>query len=546
MFQIKPRILEKLETMQDARISSALTRRRTNEQERDFLPFFIDQTKKSDVEIGSQKLLNNSKKAKDRNGSKESQPLTLQDVVNEMGLSYFFIVTQKGDTSKQNELIDKNSLTMDLKEASQLLSELGFSAEDIMSLQMQASEDGKISLQALINFLYSSTSEGATIKGSELSKILSTISLDSNQLHFSLDGEKTFSLEEVKSIFSGIYKLTEEAKLDLTDSALNKPLELVLSSEVSSYQGVGKENQVYQRELGDAFAKAVISSSSDRAGDEGYFSDSNAILSSTNQPVNQKEDGLVSTTSGFVDPSFPKNLEEDIDNGASFKSGNLDSMATHSSSETSTSAEVNTSHRFFGDSGKGFSENFSFNPGQQDTPNGGLNGLFRDPSLGNFDQLFGQMQEKFSLTSNVISQSSILSEVNEYNISYVRYEGRNSLIIQLEPEELGKVVVKLTAKDQKVSATITTETDEARILLQKNSEILKQYLEGQGLLLEEFSVETGNGGNNTYSKRQNYEGIFLPDEGITTNFSSGLVTSRGSNNSGNVTSIEGHLIYFYA
>jgi flagellar hook-length control protein FliK len=69
--------------------------------------------------------------------------------------------------------------------------------------------------------------------------------------------------------------------------------------------------------------------------------------------------------------------------------------------------------------------------------------------------------------------------------------GRTSLVIRLDPPELGAVLVRLTVKDGQVDVQLRTPDLAARSDLQAQSYDVQQVLRDQGLDLASFDVSHG-------------------------------------------------------
>lgn len=511
----------------------------------------------------------------------------IHDVVNEMGLSYYFVLQDdhQNDLPMNSHVTDieqQTGLTMDFKEASQMLAKLGFFADEILSLQGEVAESGKIALEKLLNFLNNRApvQQTTAIKGDDLSKILSGISLSGNSLHFSIDSEKEFSLTEIKHILSRVGNMPQESGDNLADVALQKPSEAVISSDISSFQGTGKEGQqeVYQKDLKDAFARTITSEDKsalvrpdqdqyDQTHDyqKGLKNILNKVVEQnpSNQtnlvsleyasksiaPSPRPDTENVQRTAGFVGNiqasqqavSLAKNIQDTAESDdALFKS-----IITEKGVEIQTAVTQISPDTFSGSGDNKFFQNpFS---GQQPELN-----FIRADALQTFlvdgGQNFGQILAKSHIQSSaphqILSQSVIASQLAEH-IQQMRQEGQNRLILQLEPMELGRIVVKLSARDQKISTHITAENDEVKDLLQKNSRDLRQYLEEQGLSLEEFYVEADNSRGNTSGQHDSSKNAYSGNAPNSASLVPGVVSTLGASGWNNV-STTGHLIYFYA
>ncbi|MGC8718973.1 MAG: flagellar hook-length control protein FliK [Thermodesulforhabdaceae bacterium] len=555
----------------------------------------------------------------------------IHNVVNEMGLSYFFVLQddQQHDPLVENYKTDQQmDLSMDFKEASQLLAKLGFSADDIDALQAEAMNSQKLDLQMFLNFLNSRTPslEGLTIRGDDLSKILSGISFNGNSLNFSLDPEKQFSLDEVKSILNRVIQTPQETTQDMVDVALKKPTETTISSEEPLSESTNDQKEIYQKDLKDAFARTLVSNyynSSDtqpaqnqnvqfqKTGSHDTLTKVETIISSeeplSESTSNQREIYQNELKDAFARTLIPdrnspntqfiqnqdvyyqlhqKNMKDLLDKtvtpstSTSTAFNNPASQASHlpdgsEASQTTSSLAGNiqnytnksdetvrlftpyqgsesqatvtqiSTDSFSGSGDSKFSHSFFSNQNAQNIlleSNNFLGGL-----LGNsqsFGQVLNQAQTHLSPTLQVTSQAVMASQLAE-RIQQMTQEGKNQLILQLEPKELGRIVVKLSARENKITTHIKTEDERVRDLLQKNSEALKQYLEEQGLMLDDFSVETENGRGNAHNNDGNYGKNAYFTSGSDTVLDPQLTVQTGITKAG-LTNTGGHLIYFYA
>ena len=72
--------------------------------------------------------------------------------------------------------------------------------------------------------------------------------------------------------------------------------------------------------------------------------------------------------------------------------------------------------------------------------------------------------------------------------------GARQLVLEMEPDELGKISIKVGAKKDEISVEALTQNVRARQALMSNSPELRQDLKDQGLVLEKFMVDV-NGKN---------------------------------------------------
>jgi flagellar hook-length control protein FliK len=78
-----------------------------------------------------------------------------------------------------------------------------------------------------------------------------------------------------------------------------------------------------------------------------------------------------------------------------------------------------------------------------------------------------------------------INKIVDY-IQYSKIGDQKKLTVQLIPKELGKLNIELVEHAGKISAKITTESDQAKNLLINNAESIRQQLEAKGIVLEKM------------------------------------------------------------
>lgn len=80
---------------------------------------------------------------------------------------------------------------------------------------------------------------------------------------------------------------------------------------------------------------------------------------------------------------------------------------------------------------------------------------------------------------------------------------KSEISIQLKPENLGKLNLKLTVEDGVLNGKMVVQNDEAKGLIQSNLAQLKENLEQQGIPVSKFQVDIGGGGE--YKQQQFFQ-----------------------------------------
>lgn len=81
---------------------------------------------------------------------------------------------------------------------------------------------------------------------------------------------------------------------------------------------------------------------------------------------------------------------------------------------------------------------------------------------------------------------------------------QNQITLELEPKNLGKLVLHIGTQHNQVTAWISAENDHVKSLLMQNSPLLKQHLEEQGLNLGQFFVDVRQNNSSQSSPQENF------------------------------------------
>lgn len=99
-------------------------------------------------------------------------------------------------------------------------------------------------------------------------------------------------------------------------------------------------------------------------------------------------------------------------------------------------------------------------------------------------------EKSIEIQANRLSQD--LPEIIKVELEQsVGKEGSKDLVVQLEPKELGKMLVKLTSRDGIVTVKILVENADSKIILDNGIQNLKQVFSEQGIKYGRIDVEIG-------------------------------------------------------
>jgi len=111
-----------------------------------------------------------------------------------------------------------------------------------------------------------------------------------------------------------------------------------------------------------------------------------------------------------------------------------------------------------------------------------------------FSSLLNGLESGKSLTDQVIGKLNAYAET-----------GKHEMELQLKPESLGKINMKLVEEKGLILAKFTTESEQVRAILESNMQLLKDALEKNGLSVQQLSVSVGNGKQEQTQEKANNE-----------------------------------------
>ena len=133
------------------------------------------------------------------------------------------------------------------------------------------------------------------------------------------------------------------------------------------------------------------------------------------------------------------------------------------------------------------------------------------------------VQEEILYIRNEFEPSKLINNkilVNAINIAKIKTNGEQAkVIINLKPDTLGKVTLKIITENNNVTAKILTENYHVKEIIESNFQSLKDSLEKQGLIVQDLSVSVNNNANdnNLLSKEEDRLNIVAKKRKITEN-----------------------------
>ncbi|MCE5244659.1 MAG: flagellar hook-length control protein FliK [Syntrophobacteraceae bacterium] len=116
----------------------------------------------------------------------------------------------------------------------------------------------------------------------------------------------------------------------------------------------------------------------------------------------------------------------------------------------------------------------------------------------------GTTQQNALSLANPSWTEDLAHRIHDLNAS----KDTRELTLDLEPEGLGRLTLRIGAKDQEVTASLSTDSQAVKDLLVRNAPALREHLESSGLSLSNFSVDVRQEGSGGYYQARQEAGSF--------------------------------------
>jgi len=120
-------------------------------------------------------------------------------------------------------------------------------------------------------------------------------------------------------------------------------------------------------------------------------------------------------------------------------------------------------------------------------------------------------------TQHRVVKNELMKQVVEQAKVFVD-ENRSEMVMQLRPESLGKLTLKIVTENGIVAAKFVAESQQVKQILESNMQTLKDSLEKQGMSIQNVSVSVGQEGSQNSSQREAFErrskGTKIKDEDL--------------------------------
>lgn len=131
-------------------------------------------------------------------------------------------------------------------------------------------------------------------------------------------------------------------------------------------------------------------------------------------------------------------------------------------------------------------------------------------------QVFGDIKVNMANTQNTVTKSDftmpqpvrtaeVMNQVVE-NAKVILGQDKSEMVIQLKPDHLGKLELKVVTEQGIVAAKFIAENQKVKEIIETNMQLLKDSLEKQGISIDSVSVQVGQDKKGDYQQLNSYAG----------------------------------------
>lgn len=131
-------------------------------------------------------------------------------------------------------------------------------------------------------------------------------------------------------------------------------------------------------------------------------------------------------------------------------------------------------------------------------------------------QVFGDVKVNMANTQNTVTKSEftmpqpvrtteVMNQVVE-NAKVILGQDKSEMVIQLKPDHLGKLELKVVTEQGIVAAKFIAENQKVKEIIETNMQLLKDSLEKQGISIDSVSVQVGQDRKGDYQQQNSYAG----------------------------------------
>ena len=125
----------------------------------------------------------------------------------------------------------------------------------------------------------------------------------------------------------------------------------------------------------------------------------------------------------------------------------------------------------------------------------------------------GMTQEVSGKGAPVVNKNEVMAQIIDHAKVMVA-NGHSEMEVNLKPDHLGKLQLKIAVENQTVTAKFTAESQQVKQILESNMDDLRRHLQENGIQVDSLMVSVGNSGTgNEQFARGSYNQDFRNDSG---------------------------------
>lgn len=129
--------------------------------------------------------------------------------------------------------------------------------------------------------------------------------------------------------------------------------------------------------------------------------------------------------------------------------------------------------------------------------------IFGDVKIGMINNQI-EAQKAESSMPQPVKTSEVLNQVLE-QAKVIIGQDKSEMIIQLKPDHLGKIELKVVTEQGIVAAKFIAESQQVKEIIETNMQLLKDALEKQGISVDSVNVQVGHDKQNEYQQQNSFQ-----------------------------------------
>ncbi len=411
------------------------------------------------------KIKYNSFREVERDTSINSKPNSVENTNNDAAIQN---VDSKAEELQNNSKTNDETINVlaqmlgiQPNELEKLAKELGFSAEDL-----QKSDKLSLFMDKLANVLELSATQKA---------MMTTLAVEI---------PKQVGTENSKEAISNLEKTVSDGNSDKVNTVANN-IKTVDLSEIAEDIKTKLDKLIQNAEISSESVPSEISKAVE-------------VMRATKGVVSVTQADLKTDISTDIESVTEEGSEEIAGNKAKEESARADNSKSKEKSENSESSNTNAEADT-----KIINNQVTANNTQNQQQNEQSTQAFGDIKISAVNNQT-QVYKAESSMPQPVRTSEVINQVVE-QAKVIVGQDKSEMIIQLKPDHLGKLELKVVTEQGIVAAKFIAESQQVKEIIETNMQLLKDSLEKQGLSIDNVSVQVGQEKQSDNNQQNSYQ-----------------------------------------